>query len=148
MITKRPEVILVEACLRALPEILMGRQQATDVMFPNSSMELVEGIYKGNVLSDLFNDILGETLVACIEERLDQDTSSQIRILEIGAGTGGTTAGLLPKLKPFEKNIQHYCYSELSEAFLKHAQENYATQAPYLTTQIVRCRKAPIRPEY
>ena len=67
-VNKKAVVVLVEACLRALPEILTGKQQATDVMFPNSSMELVERIYKGNVVSDLFNDILGETLVAYIEE--------------------------------------------------------------------------------
>ena len=72
---------------------------------------------------------------------MNQDSSTQIRILEIGAGTGGTTAGLLPKLKPFEKNIQHYCYTDLSKAFLMHAQENYAPQAPYLTTQIFDVEK-------
>ena len=140
-VNKMAQVVLMDACLRALPEILTGKKQAAEVIFPDSSMELVEGIYKGNVLSDLFNDILGETLVAYIKKRLDQDTSSQIRILEIGAGTGGTTAGLLPKLKPFEKNIQHYCYTDLSKAFLMHAQKNYAPQAPYLTTQLFNVEK-------
>ncbi|SFJ89231.1 SDR family NAD(P)-dependent oxidoreductase, partial [Thermoflavimicrobium dichotomicum] len=44
---KRPELrarlLLVEATLRALPDILTGKQLATDVMFPDSSMHLVEG---------------------------------------------------------------------------------------------------------
>ena len=52
-----------------------GKQQATDVIFPNSSMDLVEGIYKGNVVSDLFNDILGRTLVEYIQERVAEDPS-------------------------------------------------------------------------
>ena len=135
-VNKKAQFVLMDACLRALPEILTGKQQATDVMFPNSTMELVEGIYKGNAVSDLFNGIFGEALVAYIEERLDQDSSSQIRILEIGAGTGGTTAGLLAKLRPFQDHIGEYCYSDISKAFLMHAQENYAPQTPFLSTQI------------
>nr|DAC82026.1 TPA_exp: polyketide synthase [Kiritimatiellota bacterium] len=139
--SKKAKVVLLEACLRVLPEILTGQKQPTDVIFPNSSMELVEGIYKGNVISDLFNDIVGSALVSYIQERLAQDGSSQIKILEIGAGTGGTTAGLLVKLRPFEKSIQEYCYTDLSKAFLIHAQEQYAPQAPYLTTHIFNVEK-------
>src|SRR5207248_242403 len=36
--SKQATVALVEVCLRALPEILLGHQPATSVMFPNSSM--------------------------------------------------------------------------------------------------------------
>ena len=135
-VNKKAQLDLLEVCLRALPEILTGEQQATDVMFPNSSMELVEGIYKGNAVSDLFNDVLWTTVERYLEERLSQDSSAQIRVLEIGAGTGGTTAGLLAKLRPFQDNIGEYCYTDISKAFLMHAQEHYAPQAPYLTTEI------------
>ena len=40
---------LLEACLEALPDIVGGKRRATDVMFPNSSMHLVEGLYRGVV---------------------------------------------------------------------------------------------------
>ena len=133
---KKAVVVLAETCLHALSEILTGKTQATDVMFPNSSMVLVEGIYKGNLEPDLFNDTLNEILVSYIQGRLDHDKLSQFRILEIGAGTGGTTAWLLPKLHPFRDNIQEYCYTDLSKAFLLHAREHYVSQAPYLRTQI------------
>src|SRR5262249_30242583 len=77
-------VVLVEQCLRALPAILTGKSQATDIMFPNGSMELVEGIYKGNVVADYFNEVLGDTVVAYIRERLGGDTApGELRILEI-----------------------------------------------------------------
>ncbi len=138
---KNAQVNLADACLRALPEILTGKKQTTDVMFPNASMELVEGIYKGNALSDLFNDILGEILTAYIQHRKSQDASSKIRLLEIGAGTGGTTAGLLLKLRPFQESIETYCYSDLSKAFLMHGKEQYAAQNPYLKTQIFDVEK-------
>ncbi|CAM2011292.1 SDR family NAD(P)-dependent oxidoreductase [Acanthopleuribacter pedis] len=130
---QKAQIILVEACLRALPDILRGRRQATDVLFPNASMELVEGIHKGNVAADLFNEVLEETVVAYLEERC-LDPNAEIRILEIGAGTGGTTAGLLPRLKPFHSHIHEYCFTDISRAFLLHAETNYAAENPFLTT--------------
>ena len=36
---------LLDACLRCLPDILQGGKAATEVLFPNSSMERVEGMY-------------------------------------------------------------------------------------------------------
>lgn len=134
-------VALLEACLRALPDILTGKRPATDVMFPNSSMELVEGLYKGYVLADYCNDALGATMAACIKSRLQADGRSMIRILEIGAGTGGTTTRVLPMLQAYSGAIAEYCYTDLSRAFLIHAQEKYQPQLPALTTAIFDASK-------
>lgn len=125
---------LLEVCLRALPGILSGQQSATDVMFPNSSMHLIEGIYRGNVLADYYNEILGETVRGCIEQQLREDKARQIRILEIGAGTGGTTAKLLPLLKQFP--VAEYCYTDISKAFLIYGEANFKPQFSALITSI------------
>jgi acyl transferase domain-containing protein/acyl carrier protein/SAM-dependent methyltransferase len=125
---------LMEACLKALPNILTGRQRPTDVMFPKSSMRLVEPIYKGNAQADYFNGALGQTLIACLDQLLKADGNRSIRILEIGAGTGGTTAGLLPLLRQYP--VEEYCYTDLSKAFLMHAEKHYRPQLPALTTAI------------
>jgi SAM-dependent methyltransferase/acyl carrier protein len=128
------QIGLLEVCLKALPGILSAKQLATDVIFPNSSMRLVEGIYRGNALADYFNDALSETLIACIEHRLQADKNREIRILEIGAGTGGATARLLPILERFP--IAEYCYTDVSRAFLMHAEKHYQPRLPALTTAI------------
>jgi polyketide synthase PksM len=130
------QVALLEACLRALPDILTGRRRATDVMFPDSSMALVEGVYKGHALADHANDVLGAALVAGIERRLACDKGARIRILEIGAGTGGTTARILPALARFAGSIDEYCYTDLSKAFLMHAEEHYRPRLPGLRTAL------------
>jgi polyketide synthase PksM len=130
------QIVLLEACLKGLPNILIGKQLATDIMFPNSSMKLVEGIYKDNALADLYNEVLGETLKACIKQKLQADKTSNIRILEIGAGTGGTTAKLLLLLQEFAGVITEYCYTDVSKAFLMHAEQHYAPQFPALTTAL------------
>ena len=138
---QKAQMVLVEACLRALPKILTAKQQATAVIFPNASMALVEAIYKDNEVSDLFNDLLGQVLERYIQERLAENSSCQIRILEIGAGIGGTTGRLLPKLSPFKDTIQEYCYTDISQAFLIHAQKHFTPLAPYLKTQIFDVEK-------
>ncbi|MCP5007768.1 MAG: SDR family NAD(P)-dependent oxidoreductase, partial [Planctomycetes bacterium] len=138
---KHAQVVLLEICLKALPDILSGIQPATDVMFPDSSMKLVEGIYRGNPFSDYFNEALGNTLVEAIRQKRKSDKGGKIRILEIGAGTGGTTAKLLPMLKEFSEFIEEYCYTDLSKAFLMHAEENFKPEFPALTTSIFDASK-------
>jgi polyketide synthase PksN len=130
----RAQLVLLDACLKGLSGILSGRQLATDVMFPRSSMHLVEGVYRGNVLADHFNEILGGALLASIEQMLRGDKGRKLRILEVGAGTGGTTAKLLPLLQRFP--VEEYCYTDISRAFLMHAEERYQPGFPALTTAI------------
>ena len=135
------QIILLQECLSALPDILTGKKRATDVMFPNSSMELVEGIYQRNQVADYYNQVLGESLSFAIKQKLKQNPQCKIRILEIGAGTGGTTAKLLPLLKFFSASISEYCYTDLSKAFLIHAEERYQPHFPALTTAIFDASK-------
>jgi len=133
---KRALCGLVDRCLRALPDILTGRRKATDVIFPNASLELVEDVYKSDTISLAFNEGLHDTLLAAIRARLDAEPDTQIRLLEIGAGTGATTVGIIERLKPYEHRIAEYCYTDLSKAFLFHAENHYAPRAPYLRTQL------------
>jgi acyl transferase domain-containing protein/SAM-dependent methyltransferase len=131
---QQAQTALLEACVEALPDILTGRRRATDVMFPNSSMHLVEGLYRGNPQANYFNDVLGETLSTCIDRMLETDPERKIRILEIGAGTGGTTATLLPLLQ--HRPVEEYCYTDLSKAFLMHAEKNFQPQFSALRTTL------------
>ncbi|GER89945.1 polyketide synthase PksM [Dictyobacter vulcani] len=136
-------VNLVDATIRVLPEILAGKVLATDIMFPDSSMELVEGIYKQNQVADYFNEVLADTVVAYVQERLKSEPNVALRILEIGAGTGGTSAAVFQELQPYQEYIQEYCYTDLSRAFLLHAEREYGSQNPYLTYHIFNV-EAPI----
>ena len=95
----KAQVVLVEATLRALPEILTGRLPATAVLFPNSSLKPVEGIYKNEMVVDRFNEMIADIVAAYIAARLEQEPEhAKIRIIEIGAGTGGTSTCGLPQI--------------------------------------------------
>ncbi|AZJ44587.1 beta-ketoacyl synthase N-terminal-like domain-containing protein [Bacillus velezensis] len=141
--SKQAMITLVETALRALPDILSGRVSATDILFPDSSMELVEGIYKNNETADYFNEVLADTLTAFIEERLKEDPNAEIRILEIGAGTGGTSAAVFKRLKEYKHHVKEYCYTDLSKAFFMHAEKEYGPDNPYLTYKRFNVEEPP-----
>ena len=135
--------LLLEATLQALPQILSGKRKATDVMFPGSSMALVEGVYKNNAVADYMNEVLADATVAYIEQRRQTDPELRLRILEIGAGTGGSSAVLLNRLVSCRPHVEEYCYSDISRAFLAHGEEHYGASNPYLTFRLFNVEAHP-----
>ncbi|MCX8131319.1 MAG: SDR family NAD(P)-dependent oxidoreductase, partial [Clostridia bacterium] len=138
----KASVVLAEATLRVLPEILTGKIPATDIIFPDSSLKLVEGIYRQNPVADYFNEVLASLVEAYVKERIKQEPAARIRLLEIGAGTGGTTAVVLQRLRPYKEYIGEYCYTDISKAFLLHAEKEYGGENPYLTYKILNIEEA------
>lgn len=128
---------LLEATISALPDILSGKIPATDIIFPESSMNLVEGIYKGNRTADHFNDVLSDTVVSHIRECISIEPASRLRIVEIGAGTGSTSIKVISKIKPYEDYIEEYCYTDISKAFLLYAEKEFGSLNRNLTYRIL-----------
>ncbi|MCP5002672.1 MAG: SDR family NAD(P)-dependent oxidoreductase, partial [Planctomycetes bacterium] len=133
----KAKVNLVNDCLENLPEILKGRILATDIIFPNSSMEKVEGVYKHNSIADYFNEALAGAVVAYLQQRIQSDSRTGLRILEVGAGTGGTSEIVFSRLKPFKNSIEEYCYTDISKAFLFHAEGKYGKENPYTVYELL-----------
>ena len=139
---KKTALELLDSCLRNLPQILRGSIQATDILFPKSSMEKVENMYQRNSLSDYFNTFVAKSAEAYIRQRIQAAPQTRIRILEIGAGTGGTTALVLPQLRQVQDAIAEYCYTDLSKAFLVHARKSYGQHYSYLNYKQLNVEKA------
>nr|WP_275942651.1 SDR family NAD(P)-dependent oxidoreductase [Paenibacillus alba] len=133
----RAQVTLVEETIKGLPQIIMGKVPATEIMFPNSSLSLVEGVYKDNIVADFFNGILADHVIEYILEKKKGDHNATVRIMEIGAGTGGTSKFIFNKLIPYQNDIEEYYYTDISKAFLIYAEENYGPTFPYLTYDLL-----------
>ena len=116
---------------------MTGKQLATDVMFPAASMKLVEGIYKDNPIADYFNHKMAETVITYLKEQAANNTETEIKILEIGAGTGGTSKGMFDCLKEYQRYVKEYCYTDISQVFLNFAEEAYGDEVPFPTYQIL-----------
>ncbi|MFJ8229748.1 SDR family NAD(P)-dependent oxidoreductase [Streptomyces sp. NPDC094448] len=132
----RAQAVLLDVTLRALPAILRGDIPATDVMFPRSSMELVEGVYRDNPVSDCFNAVLADAAAGVVAEILRADPAARVRVLEIGAGTGGGSVKVFERLQPFAAQVETYTYTDLSKSFLMHAERTYGTGRPYLDYRV------------
>ncbi|MDT3429207.1 acyl transferase domain-containing protein/acyl carrier protein/SAM-dependent methyltransferase [Paenibacillus forsythiae] len=137
----KARVDLAEATVRALPEILSGKVRATDIIFPNSSMDLVEGIYKDNPVADFYNELLANTLLVYVQEIVERQPDARVRILEIGAGTGGTSSMVLRKLKPYRHYISEYLYTDISQAFLRRAEQKLGPDNPFLVCRLLDVEK-------
>jgi acyl transferase domain-containing protein/enoyl-CoA hydratase/carnithine racemase/acyl carrier protein/SAM-dependent methyltransferase len=139
------QVKLVEATLRGLGEILRGEKRATDIMFPSSSLELVEGVYKHNAVADYFNGVMANVVGRYVEERREagkRQGGLKLRLLELGAGTGGSSEGILRQLDRYPEEVEEYCYSDVSKWFLLHGEQAYGKGREYLRTAIVDVERA------
>lgn len=132
---KKAQVKLLESSMKNLPNVLIGKMKGAEVVFPDSSMELVEGIYK-NELGDYFNDVLTDNIIAFIKERIQQDPNAKIRLLEVGAGIGGTSSIIFQRIKPYHQYIEEYCYTDISKAFLLYAEKEYGEDNSFLSYNI------------
>ncbi len=133
---RRAFVPIAEACFDRLHEVLRGATLATDVLFPGGSMKQMEGVYRANAVADYFNNAVADVIEACVRSSIDADPQAQVRIVEVGAGTGGTTSKVLPRLGRYTAHISEYCYTDLSKAFLLMAEDQFRASAPYLTCRL------------
>ncbi|NDV85374.1 SDR family NAD(P)-dependent oxidoreductase [Aurantimonas aggregata] len=133
------QMTLAEATLRALPDILTGRRRPTDVIFPEGRQTLVEATYKQNAVARRFSRTLAVAAASAVQAK--RDLGRKLRILEIGAGTGGTSEPVFEALRPWQSLIGEYAYSDVSRAFLIHAERSYADRVPGLTTLLFDIEK-------
>ncbi len=107
----------VQGCGQPMSDILIGRTSPLDTLFPDGSLDLAESIYHRAALSRYFNSIAG-TLAGTYT----QNKAGRIRVLEVGAGTGGTTASILPRL-PADRT--DYLFTDVSKFFFAHAERRF-----------------------
>ncbi|MBV8969557.1 MAG: polyketide synthase dehydratase domain-containing protein, partial [Verrucomicrobia bacterium] len=114
------ELDLFGRCAGGLAEVLRGTCDPLQLLFPEGSLESATHVYQDSPMSRTPNGLVCELLRAAIEAL---PAGRVLRVLEIGAGTGGTTAHLLPLLKgvPCE-----YVFSDLSKLFLQNARQKFS----------------------
>src|SRR6185503_3369061 len=79
-----------------------------------------------------FNRWVCEAMLAYARARVGSgDENRTLHILELGAGSGGTTAMLLPALKPYVGRVT-YDYTDISESFLQHGRKQFGKAQPFV----------------
>ncbi len=102
-----------------LGAMLRGDVDPVSVVFPAASTADVEHMYREQPWSRYFNAIAASSMAT-----LASHSEQPIAILEIGAGTGGTSHGILQALP--HGSCEHYSYTDLGPLFLQRAREKFA----------------------
>jgi acyl transferase domain-containing protein/NADPH:quinone reductase-like Zn-dependent oxidoreductase/SAM-dependent methyltransferase/acyl carrier protein/short-subunit dehydrogenase len=114
------EGLLCAANCAELGPILRGEKDAVQVLFAGASAELLdqfygEGLYTSHWLS---------AIAATVQEAAEHLPEGRgLRILEVGAGTGGLTSHVLPTI---ERDLHSYVFSDVSAAFFSGAMQKLA----------------------
>lgn len=113
------ELNMIGSCAGKIAEVLQGKCDPMQLLFPNGSLELTESMYQNAPVLRVFNSLIRNVFVSVVEKL---PLGRKIRILEIGAGTGGTTGFLLPKLPASQTE---YIFTDISEVFLNRAKQKF-----------------------
>jgi acyl transferase domain-containing protein/NAD(P)-dependent dehydrogenase (short-subunit alcohol dehydrogenase family)/ubiquinone/menaquinone biosynthesis C-methylase UbiE/acyl carrier protein len=149
MITNHPDlrshIELLWVCTNSYKDVLTGKLSYVEVMFPEGKMSLVEGIYKGDDLSDYFNQYIAQLIKTYCKRIGEQSGKGSIRILEVGAGTGGTSENVLKVLEQVDSEIDiHYYYTDVSAKFINYGEERFKNDKIQLQFKTLNIEEDPM----
>ena len=113
------ELVLTVRCGPQLASVLRGAVNPAQLLFPNGSAALVERIYQESPAARFFNNLARQAVSGIVGAL---PSGRRLRVLEVGAGTGGTTATLLPE---FANGQTEYVFTDVSPLFLENASEKF-----------------------
>ncbi|MEI7601932.1 MAG: polyketide synthase dehydratase domain-containing protein, partial [Aestuariivirga sp.] len=112
------EVSLLRRCGQALSGVLLGQIDPLGLLFVSEGPSAAD-LYRDAPAARVANGLVAAVVAQAIA-RLPQ--GRRLRVLEVGAGTGGTTASILPVLP---KERFSYTYTDLSAVFFANARERF-----------------------
>ncbi|NEO42202.1 MAG: SDR family NAD(P)-dependent oxidoreductase [Moorea sp. SIOASIH] len=132
-----PQLTLLHRCASQLSEVLRGAIDPVELVFPQGDLSTTSHMYKEAPAAKVMNSLIQKTITKVIE-KLPQ--SRGLRILEIGAGTGGTTSYVLPHLNPSQTE---YVFTDIGVMFVTKAQETFR-KYPFVRYQTLDIEVDPV----
>ncbi|MGI8438466.1 MAG: SDR family NAD(P)-dependent oxidoreductase [Chthoniobacterales bacterium] len=115
-----PEALLSAANCAELGPILRGEKDAVQVLFNTDGLEHLDQFYGDGLVTSPWL----AAIAAAIEEVARHLPEGRgLRILEIGAGTGGLASQVLPMM---ERGLHSYVFSDVSGVFFPAARQKLA----------------------
>ncbi len=115
-----PEALLCEATTAGLGPILRGELDSVQVLFSSATSDVLDQFYGDSPATSPWLAALG---AAVVELAAQLPEGRGLRILEIGAGTGGLASQILPLL---ERGLHSYVFSDVSASFFPAARQKLA----------------------
>lgn len=109
----------ITMCGSNLLKVITGRMSALETLFPGGSYRIADNLYTHWPVAHYFNTIAAEVVKALF---VFLQPAGKVNILEIGGGTGGTTASIL-KVLPAEKTDYHF--TDISDFFFNRNRQKF-----------------------
>lgn len=106
-------------CGRQLAGVLRGAVDPLQMLFADGERHFIENYYAQSPELALLNQLAAAATRSIVASR---PADRPLRVLEVGAGTGGVTAALLPVLSP---ERTWYVFTDLSAAFFPRARDRF-----------------------
>ncbi|MCH2245137.1 MAG: SDR family NAD(P)-dependent oxidoreductase [Crocosphaera sp.] len=119
---------LLDRCASQLSGVLRGAVDPVQLVFPSGDLSTATQLYQDSSAARVMNTIAQKVIKEAIEKL---PPSRGVRLLEIGAGTGGTTSYIVPHLNP---NQAEYWFTDLGTFFTGKAQQKFQ-EYPFLRYQ-------------
>lgn len=114
------DIALIRATGTNLADVLSGKKDAVEVLFPGGSAELLTEFYRNGGDGPATRRLM-ECVITTATAELPQ--RRPLRVLEVGAGTASLTSMLLPLL-PADRT--EYTFTDVSPKFLADAQKQFS----------------------
>ncbi len=132
----RGDIEMTRRCGEGLAEALRGALDPLQLLFPGGSLATAEQLYRESPLARAYTALVGEAVAAAAAALPPGRT---LRVLEVGGGTGGATAAVLPRLDP---SRTAYTFTDISPLFLARARESFAA-FPFVEYQTLDIEAEP-----
>ena len=130
------ELVLMQRCGPRLAELLRDEIEPLAALFPVGS-PIAEQMYTDSPTCGPYNRIIADAVTEIVRQLPEGET---LRVLEVGAGTGGLTALLLPLLPA---GCTSYVMSDVSHGFINQAKDRFRA-FPFVRYEILDADKDPI----
>jgi acetoacetyl-CoA synthetase len=130
------EVALISRCGQALADVLRGTRDALSLLFPDGAAAEMAALYRDSLTFGSLNALVPKAIGSLVASLPRHRT---LRILELGAGTGGTTAHVLPHLDPARTE---YVVTDVGAYFLSRARDCFG-QYPFVQYAVLDVEKSP-----
>jgi acyl transferase domain-containing protein len=121
----------------ALAACLTGATDPLSLLFPAGQLDAVDELYRGSPAALVLNGLARQAVEGVVAAA--STSAAPIRVLEVGAGTGGTTAAILPAL-PADRTT--YTFTDISPLFLARAEERL--NAPGMDYRALDIERDPV----
>ncbi|MEW2547698.1 amino acid adenylation domain-containing protein [Streptomyces sp. NPDC047002] len=118
-VASRDFLAYVRAHTDRLPALLSGEQDPVDLLFPDGGFETAHALYRRNATARYHNSAVAELLA---HTAAAHPADRPLRVLEVGAGTGGTTEDAVAALAGRDAT---YHVTDVAAFFLPEARRRF-----------------------